>query len=56
MDCTLPKKTKSKKAHVIGEITKEVDDLNLSIVIFKVNLIRSNPREWWINTDATRHR
>lgn len=39
-------KMKSRKAHVIEEVTQEVDDLNLLIVVFEVNLIGSNPREW----------
>ena len=29
--------------------------MNLSTVVSKVNLVGSNPREWWIDTGATRH-
>ena len=29
--------------------------MNLSIVVSEVNLVGSNPREWWIDTGATRH-
>ena len=36
-------------------ITQVVSDINLSAVIFEVNLVGSNPREWWIDTGATRH-
>ena len=55
VDCRLPKKKKNKEANMMEEITQEVDDLNLLAVVFKVNLIESNPREWWIDTSATRH-
>ena len=55
VDRRLPKKKKKKEANMMEEITQEVDDLNLLAVVFKVNLIESNPREWWIDTSATRH-
>ena len=55
VDCRLPKKKKNKEANVIEEIMQEVNDLNLSVVVSKLNLIGSNPREWWIDTSATRH-
>ena len=29
--------------------------MNLSAVVSEVNLIGSNPKEWWIDTGATRH-
>ena len=29
--------------------------MNLSIVVSEVNLVGSNPTEWWIDTGATRH-
>ena len=54
-DCRLPKKNKNKEAYVMEEITQEVDDLNLLAVVSEVNLIGSNPKEWWIDTGATRH-
>ena len=53
--CRLPRKNKSKKANVMEKITQEVDDMNLSAVVSEVNLIGSNPKEWWIDTGATRH-
>ena len=54
-DCRLPKKNKNKEAYVKEEITQEVDDLNLSAVVSEVNLVGSNPREWWIDTGVIRH-
>ena len=30
-------------------------DIDLTTVIFEVNLVGSNPKEWWIDTGATRH-
>ena len=43
VDCRLPKKNKNKEAYVMEEITQEVDDLNLSVVVSEVNLVGSNP-------------
>ncbi|KAH9751211.1 hypothetical protein KPL71_014192 [Citrus sinensis] len=52
-DCRLPKK--KREANVVENITQHVSDINLSTVISEVNLVGSNPREWWIDTGATRH-
>ena len=30
-------------------------EISLSAVVSEVNLIGSNPKEWWIDTGATRH-
>ncbi|KAH9686503.1 hypothetical protein KPL70_014374 [Citrus sinensis] len=49
----LPKK--KREANVVENITQHVSDINLSAVVSKVNLVGSNPREWWIDTGATRH-
>ena len=54
-ECRLPRKNKNKEANVMEKITQEVDDMNLSAVVSEVNLIGSNPKEWWIDTGATRH-
>ena len=54
-ECILPRKNKNKEANVMEKITQEVDDMNLSAVVSEVNLIGSNPKEWWIDTGATRH-
>ena len=36
-------------------ITNDVSNIDLIDVISKVNLMGSNPKEWWIDTDATHH-
>ena len=51
----LPKRNKPKEANVIEDISKDLSDINLTTVIFEVNLVGSNPKEWWIDTGATRH-
>ena len=38
---------------MVDGITKDVPDINLTIVIFEVNLVGSNLKEWWIDTGAT---
>ncbi|RVW62815.1 Retrovirus-related Pol polyprotein from transposon TNT 1-94 [Vitis vinifera] len=55
VDCRLPKKNKPKEANVIDDITKNVSDIDLTAVVSEVNLVSSNPKEWWIDTSATRH-
>nr|AAK70407.1 pol polyprotein [Citrus x paradisi] len=52
-DCRLPKK--KREANVVENITQHVSDINLSAVVLEVNMVGSNPREWWIDTGATRH-
>ena len=54
-DCRLLKRNKLKEANVIDDISKDVSDIDLTAVIFEVNLVGSNPKEWWIDTGATRH-
>ena len=44
-DCRLLKKNKPKEANVIDNIIKDVFDINLTIVVSKVNLVGSNPKE-----------
>ncbi|KAG8481111.1 hypothetical protein CXB51_025856 [Gossypium anomalum] len=51
----LPKKVRANQANVVEEISKEVFDMDLCAVISKVNMVDSNPREWWLDTGATRH-
>lgn len=41
--------------NMINDITKEVDDLSLVVVISEVNMICSNTKEWWFDTGVTRH-
>ncbi|KAL6326062.1 hypothetical protein AAG906_000937 [Vitis piasezkii] len=55
VDCRLPKKNKPKEANVIDDITRNVSDIDLTAVVSEVNLVGSNPKEWWIDTGATRH-
>ena len=40
---------------MIDNISKDVSDIDLTTIIFEVNLVRSNPKEWWIDTSATCH-
>ena len=54
-DCRLLKRNKLKEANVIDDISKDVSDINLIVVISEVNLVGSNPKEQWIDTSATRH-
>ncbi|WCJ29313.1 Retrovirus-related Pol polyprotein from transposon TNT 1-94 [Euphorbia peplus] len=56
-DCRLPKKATPKKneANLLEGITKNVSDIDLAAVVSEVNLVDSNPREWWLDTGATRH-
>lgn len=36
-------------------IAQNVLDINLSVVVFEVNPIISNPKEWWIDIEETKH-
>ena len=49
-------KKKKNEAHVTEDelMTDEISEMNLSAVITEANLV-GNPREWWIDTGATRH-
>ena len=40
---------------MVDDITKDVSDIDLTTVISEVNLVGSNPKEWWIGTGVTRH-
>ena len=33
---------------MVDGITKDVSDIDLTVVISEVNLVGSNPKEWWI--------
>ena len=54
-NCRPPKRNKPKEVNVIDGITKNVSDINLIVVISRVNLVGSNPKEWWIGTGASCH-
>ena len=40
---------------MVDDISKNVFDIDLIVVISEVNLVESNPKEWWIDTRVTRH-
>ena len=40
---------------LINDITKDVSNIDLTTVIFEVNLVVSSPEECWIDIGATRH-
>ena len=40
---------------MVDGITKDVSNIDLTSVISDVNLVGSNPKEWWIDTGATCH-
>lgn len=58
-DCRKPKRQNFQRPQAnvteMATLSKDVSDINLSAVISEVNLIGSNPREWWVDTGATRH-
>ena len=37
----------------VNYISRDVSDINLSAVVSEVNLVGSNPREWWIDIGVT---
>ena len=39
---------------MVEKISNGVDDINLTVMISKCNMA-GNPKEWWIDTRATRH-
>ena len=49
-------KKKKNEVHVTEDelMTDEISEMNLSAVVTEANLV-GNPREWWIDTGATRH-
>ena len=52
-DCRANKRQKT-KANVVEKISNGVDDINLTTMISECNM-EGNPKEWWIDTGATRH-
>ncbi|KZV48684.1 hypothetical protein F511_26132 [Dorcoceras hygrometricum] len=51
-DCKKPKR--AREANTVDDISHDVSNINLCAVVSEVYLIGSNPREWWIDTGATR--
>ena len=41
--------------NVVDDISKDVSEIDLTAVISEVNLVGSNPKEWWIDTGATHY-
>ncbi|PKI64032.1 hypothetical protein CRG98_015564 [Punica granatum] len=54
-DCKLPKSKKDHEANMINEMARDVAGINLSAVVSEVNLIGSNPKQWWLDIGAPRH-
>ena len=54
-DCRLQKKKNNYETNIVDNITQDVAKISLSVVASKVNMVGSNPREWWIDVGATRH-
>ena len=52
-DCKAKKRQKT-QANVVEKISNGVDDINLTAMISECNMA-GNPKEWWIDTRATRH-
>ena len=40
---------------MVDDIAQDVVEISLFLGMFKVNMVRSNLREWWIDTEATRY-
>lgn len=38
---------------MIKDISQDISYFNLFAIVFEINLVDSNPREWWIDTSAT---
>lgn len=54
-ECRLSKKNNKKEVNVIDYMTHDVLEMNLAAVIFEMNMMGSNLKEWWIDTGVTRH-
>ncbi|XP_073133885.1 uncharacterized protein [Henckelia pumila] len=52
-ECKKP--MKNREVNMVENISHEVSNMNFCAVISEVNLVGSNPREWWIDIGATRH-
>ncbi|XP_073120142.1 uncharacterized protein [Henckelia pumila] len=46
---------KNKEINMVEAMSQEFTNMNLCDAISEVNLVGSNPREWWIDTGVTRH-
>ncbi|GAA0146341.1 hypothetical protein LIER_36293 [Lithospermum erythrorhizon] len=52
-----PKKctNNSGQGNMVNIVTEDFSGVNISDVISEVNLVGTNPQEWWIDTGETRH-
>ena len=56
MECRLPRKNnKNHVTNVVNDITQDVSNVTLFAMVSEMNLVGSNPKEWWIDTTTTRH-
>ncbi|XP_012448603.1 uncharacterized protein LOC105771746 [Gossypium raimondii] len=55
-DLIVAKKVRANEANAVEEISKEMSNMDLCVVIFEVNTVDSNPIEWWFDTAATCHK
>ena len=49
--CKKPKK----ELNMVEAISNDVSNMHLTAVVSEVNLVGANPKEWWIDTGATKH-
>ncbi|KZV28531.1 hypothetical protein F511_31442 [Dorcoceras hygrometricum] len=52
-DCNKPKRTR--EATTMDDISHDVSNISLCAIVSDFNMMGSNPREWWIDSGATRH-
>ena len=52
-DYKLP--TENHGANMVDNIANNVAKLSFTTIVSEVNMVKSNPREWWIDISATRH-
>lgn len=52
LECRLPKKKGHREADMVEDISKDMLNINLSMVVFEVDLVSFNIREQWIDTVA----
>ena len=43
-NCRLPKRNKPKEANVVDDISNDVSNIDLTAVIFEVNMVKSNSK------------
>ena len=40
---------------MVDDFSNDVSNIDLTTIIFEVNLVGSNPKEWWIDIVVTHH-